>query len=99
MSVLMVMKVPGDVEKFEQFAAENSELFEKVAGEGKARGAAHHAFFAGDGEIVVVDEWDEEENFLDFFNSNEDIPPIMQQVATGEPQISFYRPLETSDKF
>ncbi len=47
----------------------------------------------------MVDEWDSEESFQSFFDSQQEIPKVMQEVATGEPQISFYRRLETGDDF
>ena len=95
----MVMHVPGDPSKLEEYAQANQETIKGIAADGKSQGAIHHRFHGGDGEVVVVDEWDSEESFQKFFDSNQDIPPIMQQVATGEPQISFYRPLDTGDDF
>jgi heme-degrading monooxygenase HmoA len=99
MSVLMVLRVAGDPDKLEQYAQENGEQLRRIAEEGRSKGALHHRFFGGDGEVVVVDEWDSEESFQGFFESQEEIPQIMQAVATGEPQISFYRPLNTGDDF
>jgi heme-degrading monooxygenase HmoA len=99
MSVLMVLRVPGDPAKLEEYAAANSEQLKAIAEDGRSKGAVHHRFFGGDGEIVVVDEWDSAESFQGFFESQQEIPKIMQEVATGEPQISFYRPLDTGDDF
>jgi heme-degrading monooxygenase HmoA len=99
MSVLMVMHVPGDPNKLEEYAKANAEQLKGIADDGRSKGAIHHRFFGGDGEVVVVDEWDSEESFQKFFESQQEIPKIMREVATGEPQISFYRPLETGDDF
>src|SRR5437879_5226923 len=99
MSVLMVLHVAGDPDKLEQYARENAEQMKRIAEDGKSKGAIHHRFFGGDGEVVVVDEWDSEESFQGFFEGQQEIPEIMQAVATGEPQISFYRPLEIGDDF
>lgn len=99
MSVLMVMHVPGDPGKLEEYAQANPELLKDISADGRSQGAIHHQFFGGDGEVVVVDEWDSEESFQKFFESQQEIPKIMQEVATGEPQISFYRPLDTGDEF
>jgi heme-degrading monooxygenase HmoA len=99
MSVLMVLRVPGDPDKLEQYASENSEQLKRISEDGRSKGAIHHRFFAGDGEIVVVDEWDSEESFQSFFDSQDEIPQVMQAAASGEPQISFYRPLNTGDEF
>jgi hypothetical protein len=34
----------------------------------------------------------------EFFDHEEDIPKLMQAIGAGEPQISFYRPLDTNDE-
>jgi hypothetical protein len=48
----------------------------------------------------VVDEWPDAESFQAFFASEqENIGPLMAQVATGEPEITFWRKLETGDDF
>jgi heme-degrading monooxygenase HmoA len=100
MSVLMVLRVKADVAKFEEYARENGETLNGIAEEGKSAGALHHAFFATDDEIVVIDEWPDEQSFQSFFSSQQEIPKVMEAAgAQGEPQIEFFRPLETSDKF
>ena len=100
MSVLMILRVKADVAKFEEYARENGDQLKRIADEGKSQGAVHHAFFAGDGEIVVIDEWDSEENFQSFFSSQQEIPEVMQAAgAQGEPSIEFLRPFDTADKF
>lgn len=99
MSVLMILRVPGDPAKLEEFAGSNSELMQKIVAHARARGALHHGFFGGENEVLVVDKWETEDGFREFFDSEEDVPKIMQQVATGEPEISFYRPLDTGDDF
>ena len=97
--VLVVMTVPGDTAQFESFAAANKDRVEELSEKAKAAGCIGHRFAVGDGQIIVVDEWDSEESFQGFFDSQPEIPKVMQEVATGEPQISFYRPLETGDDF
>jgi len=58
------------------------------------------AFAAGDGEILVIDEWPDAESFQRFFESQTEIPRIMQEGgAKGAPEISFYRKLDTPDIF
>lgn len=99
MSVLMVMHVPGDPSKLEEYARTNPETIKGISADGREHGAIHHRFFGGDGEIVVVDEWDSEESFQQFFEAQQEIPKVMQAVGAGEPQISFYRPLETGGDF
>jgi hypothetical protein len=96
----MILRVPADPNKLEQFANANGDLMKRVAGAGKAAGATRHAFAAGDGEVLVIDEWPDEGSFQKFFESQTEIPQIMQEAgAQGAPQISFYRRLDTPDAF
>ena len=95
----MVMHVSADPNKLEEYAKANAEQLKGIAEDGRSKGAIHHRFFGGDGEVVVVDEWDSEESFQSFFDSQPEIPKIMQEVGAGEPQVSFDRPLDTGDDF
>ena len=99
MSVFMILRVEGDPDALEEFAQANAEMFIGVANAGKASGATRHAFAGGDGEILVIDEWPSAEAFQAFFDSQPEMPRIMQQVAQGQPQISFYRKLDMPDIF
>jgi hypothetical protein len=100
MSVIMMLRVQADVDAFERYAAENSETLERVSADGREKGAIHQFFAAGDGELVVIDEWPDEASFQGFFEGQTEIPGIMQAAgATGEPQVTFFRKLETSDQF
>jgi hypothetical protein len=100
MSVLMVLRVKADVAQFEEYARGNGDTLKGIAEEGRSAGAIHHAFYATDDEIVVVDEWPDEQSFQGFFGSQQEIPKVMEAAgAQGEPSIEFFRALETSDKF
>jgi heme-degrading monooxygenase HmoA len=100
MSVVMMLRSKADVAKFEEYARENGDTLKGIAEEGKAAGAIHHAFYATDDEIVVVDEWPDQQSFQSFFESQQDIPKVMEAAgAQGEPSIEFFRPLDTPDKF
>ena len=49
---------------------------------------------------MVIDEWESQEGFQAFFEHDEDIPKLMQEAGvTSEPEISFYKPLDTGDEF
>ncbi len=57
-----------------------------------------HRFYASGDQIMVVDEWPDEQSFQTFFAAEEaNIGPLMAQVATSEPEITFWRTLETGD--
>ena len=98
MSVIMTLRVQGDPDKLEAAAAENPDALREIAERGKAAGAIAHRFYGAEGQIMVIDEWPDAESFQRFFESERDtIGPMMQQFATGEPEITFWRKLETGD--
>jgi hypothetical protein len=100
MSVFMILRVQGDPNTLERYASDNAQMMGRIADAGKAAGATRHAFAGGDGEILVIDEWPDESSFQRFFESQPEIPRLMQEGgATGAPQISFYRKLDTGDEF
>jgi heme-degrading monooxygenase HmoA len=101
MSVLMTLRVQGDPAKLEDYAGNNQEKMAEIADRGKAAGALSHRFYGSeDGTILVVDEWDSPESFRSFFEADEDIPQMMQAIGvTSDPQISFWRKLQTHDEF
>jgi hypothetical protein len=100
MSVFMILRVQGDPNRLEQYASSNAEMMQRIADAGKAAGAIRHAFAGSDNEILVIDEWADEASFQRFFDSQPEIPRLMQEGgATGAPQISFYRKLDTRDEF
>lgn len=98
MSVLMTLRVQGDATQLEHMLDVDPEAFSKVAAVGKAAGATYHRFYASDTEILVIDEWPDEQTFHSFFASQPDIPKIMAEAGvTTEPEIRFYRKLELND--
>lgn len=89
MGVLVVMTVPGDVAQFEAFMAANGDRVIELTDKAKASGCLGHRFAVGDGQVVVVDEWESAEKFQAFFSSP-DIQSVMGEMgAQGEPQITF----------
>ena len=102
MSVLMVLKIPVDAAGMERAANEQGDHLKGIAGRAKERGATRHAFYEGNGEVIVVDEWDSPESFQAFFEAEgENIGQLMAAAgATGEPAPpTFYRKLDTGDDF
>ena len=89
MSVLVVIKVPGDTATFEKFMAENRDRVLELTEKAKVAGCQGHRFAVGDGEVVVVDDWGTAEQFQTFFSSP-DIQSVMGEMgAQGEPQVTF----------
>jgi hypothetical protein len=73
----------------------------EIAERGREYGALSHRFYGSeDGTIIAVDEWDSPESFRAFFEASPEIPEIMQAAGvTSEPEITFWRKLQTHDEF
>jgi hypothetical protein len=99
MSVIMTFRVAGDPSKLEQLAGEKGDVLRAISDRAKEQGLIAHRFYGADGQIMVIDEWPDPESFQRFFESQRgEIEPMMQQVATGEPEITFWHKLETNDE-
>ena len=67
---------------------------------GKAAGGIRHRFAVGDGELLVLDEWETAEAFHAFFDGNEAIAAVMREAgASGPPVTVFYEALDTPDRY
>jgi hypothetical protein len=98
MSVIMTLRVQGDPEKLEQRAGENPDAIRSIAEKAKEHGLIAHRFYGAEGQIMVVDEWPDPESFQRFYEEmRSEIDPLMAEVATSEPEITFWRKLETHD--
>ena len=98
MSVIMTLRASEDPDKLEQLAAGNPGAIRGISERGKAAGVIAHRFYGSEGQIMVVDEWPDAASFQQFFEAEQEtIGPLMAQVATGEPEITFWRKLETGD--
>lgn len=71
----------------------------KLADRAKELGCIHHRFAIGDGEILVVDEWENAEAFHAFFADDEIASAMQAAGAQGAPDIAFYEAIETPDQF
>jgi len=101
MSVIVTIRIPGNPDDLQRYAnGPGGDVMRRIADAGKAAGAIHHQFAAGDGEIVVVDEWPDAQSFQDFFANQPEIPDVMREGgAQGPPEITVYRLLDTPDRF
>jgi hypothetical protein len=94
----MTFRVAGDPDKLEQLAAEKGDVLRGISERAKEHGIIAHRFYGSEGQIMVVDEWPNPESFHRFFEAEQEtIGPMMEQVATGEPEVTFWRKLETGD--
>jgi heme-degrading monooxygenase HmoA len=101
MSVIMTLRANGDPKKLEEQAARDPGAMRAIADEAVKAGLIAHRFYGSDdGQIMVVDEWPDRESFQRFFEANRSkIEPMMAESGiTGEPQMSFWRKLESHDE-
>ena len=101
MSVIMTMRLQGDPQKVESVARDDADRVARIVEISKQHGVIAHRFYGSDdGQILVVDEWPDAESFQAFFKQAEaEIGPVMQQAGiTSEPEITFWRKLETGDE-
>lgn len=102
MSVMVMIRVPGKASNLEAMAADSHrDLLVSISEEGKRMGAIHHCFLEDtDGSLLVLDEWESEEQFQSFFTGQDDIPKVMADAGvTGAPVPTAYRILDTPDRF
>jgi quinol monooxygenase YgiN len=100
MSVIMTLRVSGDPKAAERLAQEDPEKLERIMQSAKSHGLIAHRFYGSEGKIMVIDEWPDAASFERFFAESEpEIGPMMQEVATSEPEIVFWTKLETGDDY
>ena len=100
MSVIMTLRASADPKRFEQYAAEHQDDLQGILSAAKDAGVIAHRFYGSDdGEIMVVDEWPDAESFQAFFQAAAgEIQPMMAEGGvTSEPEVKFWRKLETGD--
>jgi hypothetical protein len=102
MSVIMALRVKGDPQRLESYAAENRDRMQGILEQAKQNGLIAHRFYGSDsGEIMVLDEWPDAESFQRFFEAaNDEIQPLMAGAGvTEEPKPTIWRKLETQDEY
>jgi heme-degrading monooxygenase HmoA len=99
MSVIVRVVVPGDTEQFRTWITNDIDNIVALSQEGKAAGAIHHQFAIGDGEVLILDEWESAEAFEAFFARPEIAAAMQNGGAQGPPDVAFYEALETADRF
>jgi hypothetical protein len=102
MSFVVTVRVPGDSNRFREFLSDsaNADRLKAIADDGKSRGAIHHRFGVGDGFVLVVDEWENPQQFQDFFEGNAEIESVIRESGgQGAPEVTVAEALETPDQF
>jgi hypothetical protein len=101
MSVIVVARfsVP-DVSKAISALGDHAALLEEISEDAKGLGAIHHKFLAGEGELLVVDEWGAAEQFEKFFAGNTKVEKITSAAGVqGPPDVSVFAPVDAAGTF
>jgi hypothetical protein len=100
MATIAILRIQGNPADLESYAAgPGGEVMQRIAEAAKAAGAIRHRFAGGDNEVLVIDEWPDEQTFQKFFANQPEIADVMRDGgAQGPPEISFYRILSTPDQ-
>jgi hypothetical protein len=101
MSVLVYGKISGDTATFRQALTERAAEFEKIATSARGSGAIHHRFGIGDGYVVLLDEWETADQFVQFF-SNPELQAFVASVGgdtSSPPEIVMSEAVSSADQF
>jgi hypothetical protein len=66
MSVIMLQRAKGDPDRLEEYAAQNPEGIKEIIALAKEHGLIAHRFYGSEGQILIADEWPDEESFVRF---------------------------------
>ena len=96
MSVTVIARFPvADVEKAIAGLQANAALLEEITEDTKGGGIIHHTFVAGEGELVVIDEWETAAQFQSFFEGNAKVAKVTELIGvTGAPAVAIYDEIE-----
>lgn len=99
MSVIVIGRFKADPSRLEQMFVTHEQTLIDVRDEAMSKGATHHQFGAGDGEVVIVDEWPDEASFQTFFAGQPEIPKLMAEAGVSTPPtFEIYRQMDSPDR-
>ncbi len=99
MIVIARFEVP-DVDAAMDWAKGNASIPEEITAYGKTLGQLGHRMVTADGELVVIDEWGDEEQFRKFFDSAPRMGEFLEGAGiTGPPEISVFNSLDVPGAF
>ena len=100
MAILVTLKVPADSDKLVQYTKDKPDALTDIVEKAKTYGVISHRFYASGGDVLVVDEWPDEDSFQAFFAATS--PEIQESMAAAEasapPEITFWTKLDTGDE-
>lgn len=98
MTVLVTLRIAADARALEKLAEADPKTFLTVSEKAQAHGVISHHFYATSDEVLVVDEWPDEQSFQTFFDASPEIGGIMKDAGvTSPPEITFWRKLDLGD--
>ena len=102
MSVIMTLRLKADAGKLEAWADTHQDTLSGIREKAEGHGLIAHRFYADDdGNVMVMDDWPDQESFQTFFSDSQaEIGPMMAAAdAQGEPEIRFWHQLQTHDEY
>ena len=92
MSVTVTIHFPvSDVAKAIEGLHGNAQFLEEITESTRGAGMLHHRFVSGDGELMVIDEWETAKQFQSFFDGNPKVADVMASIGmTGPPEITVF---------
>jgi hypothetical protein len=99
-SVLVIARLKVDPAKFHDLLARRGSEFPAISQKGRAAGALHHQVVAGDGEVLIIDEWDDPAHFGAFFSGQPGIADLMADGGVeGPPEVTIFEVIHSPDRF
>jgi len=95
----VIVRLKVEPARMKKLFSDRAAELEAVRDEAQEAGALHHFFAAGNGEVIIVDEWDEAASFKRFFD-NPTIAGFMAETGVqGPPEVAVYEVLDSPDRF
>jgi heme-degrading monooxygenase HmoA len=96
MSVTVTIRMPvSDVAKAIELLMDKGEFLEGIRDVALKDGLIHHKFVSGDGELMVIDEWDTAEQFQTFFDGTPEVGALMGDIGmSGPPEVSIFNAID-----
>ncbi|HUJ05297.1 MAG TPA: antibiotic biosynthesis monooxygenase [Streptosporangiaceae bacterium] len=101
MSILVIGKFKGNTATFRQALTDRADEFRRIAADAQGAGGIHHRFGIGDGEVVLVDEWESIEHFQQFF-ANPELQAFIGSVGAdpaSPPDITIAEAVRSPDQY
>lgn len=101
MSVIVTIRVSADPASFEQHLRSQADSIGRTLDLAKRHGVIAHRWYAGDGELLVADEWPDAQSFQTFFEEAQpEIGPFLEAAGvTAPPEVRYWHVLDTADAF